>query len=193
MDRPAVNYSWINTVIVLLAVCVAVFIESAWTLPRWLLGAQVDLLPVLVVYAALMIGPMTTALVALLGGLWFDALSSNPLGISVLPLAAIGWLVVQGKTNLLHDQSFAQMVIGLAASAASPLLSVLILQTIGEEPSLGWNSFWQWTIMAAGGGLLTPVCFRTLNALQSAVTYQVRPDPTFRSDREIKRGRYTAC
>ena len=192
MDHPAIGRSWVNTVILLLATCVVVFLEAAWTLPGRLLGAQVDLLPVLVVYAALAAGPVTTALVALLGGLGFDCLSTNPLGISVLPLAAVGWLIFQAKHSLLHDQRFAQLMLGLAASAACPLLNILILETIGEEPLLNWGSLWQWLVMGFMGALLTPVCFAALDGLQSLVTYQVKHEPSFRSDREIKRGRFTA-
>ena len=52
------------------------------------LGAQIDLLPALMVYAALNAGLPTVALLAVFGGLWFDTLSANPLGISILPLCS---------------------------------------------------------------------------------------------------------
>ena len=111
----------------------------------------------------------------------------------MLPLAVVGWLVFQARQSILHDQRFAQVVIGLAACAATPLLGVLVLETIGEEPLLGWGSLWQWLVMALAGGLLTPVCFTVLNALQHAVSYPVKQEPAFRSDRQIKRGRNPAC
>jgi hypothetical protein len=42
------------------------------------------------IYASLSSGFATVALIAVLGGLWFDSLSANPLGVSVLPLLVIG-------------------------------------------------------------------------------------------------------
>ena len=40
-----------------------------------------------------------TLLARLLGGLWFDSLSANPLGVTVLPLFAIG-LAIHLKREL---------------------------------------------------------------------------------------------
>ena len=42
------------------------------------------------VYAGLSTGITTVALLALCGGLWFDSLSANPLGVTMLPLFVIG-------------------------------------------------------------------------------------------------------
>ena len=49
------------------------------------------------------------------GGLWFDSLSANPLGITILPLLAIGFVIQLRRDLILRDQSFAQFVIGVAA------------------------------------------------------------------------------
>jgi hypothetical protein len=38
----------------------------------------------------------TVALLAVLGGMWFDTLSANPLGVSILPLAVIGFPIYCG-------------------------------------------------------------------------------------------------
>ena len=40
----------LNTIAVLVAAFVAVYLEAAWSLPRRALGCQVDLLPALVVF-----------------------------------------------------------------------------------------------------------------------------------------------
>jgi len=77
----------LNSFLILLTAFVVVFVQSAFT---GLFGVQIDLLPALMVYATLTAGMPTIAALALCGGLWFDSLSANPLGISVLPLAAIG-------------------------------------------------------------------------------------------------------
>ncbi len=66
------------------------FGEAAVPGVRHLLGAQVDLLPVLMVYTALNAGLPVIASLAVLGGLGFDALSANPLGVTILPLFIVG-------------------------------------------------------------------------------------------------------
>ena len=83
--------NWLQTVLVLGAAFLAVFWEAAFGGVRHLLGAQVDLLPPLMVYASLCTGLTTVTLLALCGGLWFDSLSANPLGVTVLPLFAVGF------------------------------------------------------------------------------------------------------
>ena len=82
--------SALNTIFILVAAFLAVFGEAAFPGVRHWLGAQVDLLPALMVYASLCAGLATVALLAVLGGLWFDSLSANPLGVSILPLFIVG-------------------------------------------------------------------------------------------------------
>ena len=70
-----------NAILILAAAFLAVFAEAAFQLPRQLFGAQVDLLPALMVYAALSAGLPTISLLSILGGVWLDTFSANPLGI----------------------------------------------------------------------------------------------------------------
>jgi rod shape-determining protein MreD len=176
--------------IVLLAAYLAVYVEAWFDLPRKVLGAQVDLLTPLMVYAALRNGPGTIALLALFGGWAFDSLSLNPAGASVAPLLAIGWLINRQKYLILADQWEAQFALGLAASAAMPALVLMVLATIGESPLLGWYSLWQWLVVSICGGVVTPVLFRLLDRLNRALSYPVNRPLTFRPDREIDRGKY---
>ena len=178
-----------NTILILGAAFLAVFGEAAFPLLRHWLGAQVDLLPGLMVYAALNADIATVSLVAVLGGLWFDALSANPLGVSVLPLFAIGFVIYLQRELILRELPFAQFILGAAASAAAPALCVLLLLTGGQEPLLGWGSLWQWLIMTAGGAVATPILFEFFHWCQHALGYQPRTETSFRPDREIRRGR----
>src|SRR5215468_222748 len=73
---------WLNPVLILLAAFLAVFWEAAFPGVRHILGAQIDLLPCLMVYAALRASLITVSLLAFFGGLCFDSLSANPLGIT---------------------------------------------------------------------------------------------------------------
>jgi rod shape-determining protein MreD len=171
------------------AAFLAVFCQSAFGGVRHLLGAQVDLLPALMVYAALNAGLVTVMSFALFAGLLFDSLSANALGTSVLPLLVIGVLIQFRRDLILREQVFAQAMIGLLASALAPLLTVLMLMTNGQSPLLGWGSLWQWIVMSAGGGIATPVLFVLFGWFNRTFGYRPFVETSFRADREIRRGR----
>lgn len=178
-----------NSILILVAAFLAVFGEAAFQLPRHLFGAQVDLLPALMVYAALNTEIATVALLAILGGLCLDSLSANPLGVSILPLFAVGFPVCVKRDLILRELPFAQFVLGAIASAAVPALTVLILLSGGREPLLGWGSLWQWLVMTAGGAVATPFTFALFDWCNHALGYQPRIETSFRPDREILRGK----
>ncbi|MBI3192454.1 MAG: hypothetical protein HYZ36_07300, partial [Pedosphaera parvula] len=102
-------------------------------------------------------GLWAVTLVSLLGGLWFDSLSANPLGVSVLPLFLVGLVIFHKRDLILRDVVFAQAVVGFVASALAPLLTVILLLSAGHRPLIGWGSLWQWLVMAAGGAVCAPL------------------------------------
>jgi len=176
-------------ILILLAAVLMVFLQGTCNGLRHLLGAQVDLLPALMVYTALTTGPVMMMTLAVSGGLMFDSLSVNPLGVSVLPLLLIGFLLQLRRDLLLRDQVYAQFVLGLVASAATPVINVLTLLTLKQAPLLGWGSLWQWLVLSLGGGLATPTLFFLFDRLNRALGYQPIIETSFRADREIRRGR----
>lgn len=179
----------LNTILIFAAAYLAVFGEAAFPGLRHLLGAQVDLLPAIMVYAALNASITTVALLAVFGGLWFDALSANPLGITILPLFVVGFLISTQRDLILRELSFAQIVLGTVASAVVPVLTVLLLLTAGKDPLLGWGSLWQWLVITVGGAVATPIIFALFEWCNHALGYQPRVETSFRPDREIHRGR----
>lgn len=179
----------IHPILILLVVYLVVFAEASFGGAQHLLDAQIDLLPALIVYTSLSAGLATLILVAVCGGLFFDSLSANPLGVSMLPLLLIGTAIYSQRALILREQTFAQLVLGLGASAAAPLLTLLWLLSKGEKPLLGWVSLWQWLVMTLGGGMLTPVVFRFFGLLERALFYRPATQTAFRPDREIERGR----
>lgn len=181
--------NWLHTILILAVAFVAVFFEACFDGFRHVLGVQIDLLPALMVYAGVTNGRLTIALAAVCGGLWFDSLSANPLGVSVLPLLWIGLLAHRGRELLASENPAAQFFLGAAASALQPLAALFILLNIGSLPLLGWKSLWQWVVLTLGGGLFTPVCFALFNRIHKALEYQPAFKSAFRPDREIKRGR----
>jgi rod shape-determining protein MreD len=181
--------SWLQTILVLGAAFLAVFWEGAFGGVRRLLGAQIDLLPPLMVYASLYTGITTVTLLALCGGLWFDSLSRDPLGVSVLPLFVIGLVLHLKRELILRDQTFAQFVLGLGASAAAPVMKLLLLLTMGHAPLFGWGTLWQLVVMSLGGAIATPICFELFGWLHRALVHQGNVQSSFRPDREIRRGK----
>jgi len=182
--------NWLNTMLLLLTAFVAVFMQSAFDLPRHLLGARLDLLPPLVVYASLTGELTVVALLATWGGLCFDSLSGNPLGVSVLPLFAVGLVIHMKRSLILRDQFTARFVLGALAGAGVPVLTVLLLLSTGQRPLLGWGSLWQLAVTSLGGGILTPAVFRFFDLLNRAFAYRPASQTSFRPDREIRRGRF---
>ncbi len=179
----------LNSILVLAAAFLAAFGEAVLFGPHRWLGAQIDLLPALMIYAALNTNIVVVSLLAVFGGLWFDSLSANPLGLTILPLFAVGFPIFLRRDLILRELPFAQFILGGVASAVAPLLSVLLLLTAGEQPLLGWGSLWQWLVMTAGGAAATPLLFALFEWCDHALGYQPLVETSFRPDREILRGR----
>jgi cell shape-determining protein MreD len=181
--------NFFQTILILAFAFLAVFGEATLGAPRNFLGAQIDLLPALMIYTALNAGLPTLALLAVLGGLWFDTLSANPLGITILPLLAVGFPVYLRRDLILRDSPFAQFVLGAAASAVAPALTLLMLLSGSVETLIGWGTLWQWLVITAGGAAATPIIFALAGWCHRTLGYQVRAETSFRLDREIRRGR----
>jgi cell shape-determining protein MreD len=181
--------STLNSILILLVAFLAVFCESAFNGLRNLLGAQIDLLPAIMVCAALTAGLPTVTAVAVLGGLFFDSLSANPLGISVVPLFVVGFLISMQRDLILRDQLFAQSVLGLSASAFVPAATLLLLLTGGHGPVLSWFSVWQFIVMSVGGAIATPALFLLFGWFDRTFNYRSATEMSFRPDREIRRSR----
>ena len=187
MSRPTLTLFFVTMFL-------AVFLQVSVEWPRRLLHAQVNLLPALIVYVALTADVWILFLAALVGGLWFDSMSLNPLGASILPLYLVGLFIQARREVILRELTYAQLVVGLAASAVVPVLTLLILLTVRAEPILGLATLWQWAVMAAGGALATPVFFAIFDRLEDSFTFPTMAtaaETLVREDREIKRGRRT--
>ena len=181
--------NWLNTLFILVTAFLAVFWEAAFNGVRHLIGTQIDLLPPLMVYASLCTGITTVAMLAILGGLWFDCLSANPLGVSELPLFFIGLVIHIKRDLILRNEAFAQLVLGLAASAAAPVMTLLLVLTTHHTPLIGWGTLWQISVMSVGGAIATPLSFALFGWLNRTLVHHRATETSFRADREIRRGR----
>lgn len=178
-----------RAIAVILLALAFVFVQAAFTWPRRLLGAQVDLLPALMVFTALRLGIGSILALAFVGGLSMDALSLNPLGVSPLPLCLIGMALHVKREQILGEEVFAQVLLGMGASLVVPLATLLMILTTGESPLLSVGFIWDLVVLTAGGAIATPLIFKLMNGLENALIYQLRSQPSFRPDREIRRGR----
>jgi cell shape-determining protein MreD len=181
--------NWLDTIFVLFAAFIGVFWEAAFHGLRHVLGAQIDLLPPLMVYAGLSTSLNTALLLALCGGLWFDSLSANPLGISVLPLVFAGAAIYACRELILRNQTFARLIMGLVASVAVPLFTIVLLLSTGHHPLLGWGTLWQLLVMGLGGAFVTPIFFEVFGWLHRKLGRVTVHEVSFRPDREIRRGK----
>jgi cell shape-determining protein MreD len=181
--------NWPNTILILALAYVGAFLEGAFDGFRTLLGAQITLLPALMVYASLTSEIGTVALLAICGGLLRDSLSNDPLGASILPLFSIGFIIIWKRGLMLRESQFLQMALGMAAGAVFPLATLFLLLNLEREPLLGWLSLWQWVFGTLTGGVLTPLLFKLLGRMRRAFEYPAASQSSFRDDREIKRGR----
>lgn len=179
----------LHSILILAVAFVLVFLEASFGGLRRFIGAQVELLPSLMIYAGLSADLATVTLLAVLSGLWLDSLSANPLGISILPIFIVGLVVQRYRGLILRDQRFAQMVLGASASAAAPVMTLLLLLNTHRQPLIGWSLLWQLIVMALVGGLMTPIWFRVFGWLTDKFIYRSLGETSFRPDREIKRGR----
>jgi hypothetical protein len=178
--------NFFQPILILSFAFLAVFGEATLGAPRHWLGAQIDLLPAVMIYAALNADIVTVSLLAVLGGLWLDSLSANPAGVSILPLFAVGFPIHLRRDLILRDLPFAQLVLGTAASALAPALTLLLLLNGGKQPIVGWGSLWQWVVMTAGGAVATPIVFALFDWCGQTLGYKPQIEMGFRPDREIR-------
>lgn len=185
-----VMLSSFQVVATLLVAWLALFLQAALDGLRPWLGVQPDVVPALMVHAALQTNLVNVVLLATFGGLTIDTLSANPPGVSCLPLLAVGLLLHFRRELVLRDQLFAQAVLGAWAGAAVPALTVVLLLSLEREPLLGWGSLWQWLVLSAWSAAVTPVIFRLFGRMQSWFAPSPVGPGAFRPDREIRRGRF---
>lgn len=173
-----------------LVLWMSIFGQSQFPSIRSLLGIPLNLIPALIVYAAISHNLAVTTGFTLFAGLALDSLSGSPLGVSVPPFFVLGFLLNTQQAILLRDQRYAQMWLGAGGAAAVHLATAGILQLSARAPALSWALLWHTFLLAVFNGLVCPLIFRLFDHLQKLFEYQPVQLSTFRTDREIKRGRY---
>jgi len=179
----------LQTFLLLFVAFLVVFLQTTVHGLRLVTGAQIDLLPSLMVYTGLNCGLAAITGLALFGGLLQDSLSANALGVSMLPLFAVGAFIHYHRGLILKDAPFARFILGLWASAAVPVATLMLLSNTDRQPLIGWFSLWQLIVMSLLGAFITPWWFRFFDWANGLLSYRREGMTSFRPDREIKRGR----
>ena len=182
--------SRLETISILLAAWLAVAFEISFDGFRHWFGAQVSLLPALMVYVALSSSLPNVALLGVVGGLAQDSFSANPLGVTTVALSLTGVLLHYKRDLVLRDQAYAQVMTGFIASALVPTCVVLALMNTRNPVPLSGLLLRQWLVMAIGGAIATPLVFRLFARLNRWFTYQPVPESHYRETRQIKRTRF---
>ena len=182
--------SRLEIISILLTAWLAVGFEISFDGFRHWFGAQVSLLPALMVHAALSSSLSSVALLAIVGGLAHDSFSANPLGVTTLALAFTGTLLHLKRDLVLRDQIYAQVLMGFLASSLVPACVVLALMNTHNPVPLTGRLLGQWLVMAIGGAVATPLVFRLFAQLNRWFTYQPLPESHYRATRQIKRTRF---
>lgn len=181
--------TWLPSLALFLVAWLGVFAQTQFLPLTQGLGAPVNILPALIVYASLTSPSGVMAALTVFAALGLDSLAAHPFGVSLLPLFAVGFALQLRRHLILRDQTYAQFWLGLAGGLAVPLLTWALLR-MGSRPLIeGPFLLWQWLVSGLLNGLLCPALFRLFDAVRRTFEYQPVISSSFRPDREIKRGR----
>jgi len=98
-----------------------------------LFGVKVDLVPVMVLFAALSSSWQRALLAAVFSALLLDALSSAPLGLSIPPAAVASVVINHFRTILYRDNWLLQCLLAAGVSLSCSLWTWLML-VLGATP-----------------------------------------------------------
>lgn len=167
----------------------AVFAQTQFgLLHRWL-AVPLSVIPALLVYAALTHGLVLTAAFSVVAGLWLDAVSASRFGVSVLPMFLFAFVVQTRSHLILREQRFAQFWLGAAGGAFIPLFTAGLLQLGQRQPAFTRGTWWQLLVLALFNGIVCPLVFRFFDKLNRAFNYQPLETQSYRTDRQMVRGR----
>jgi len=157
---------------ILLTALVAIFFEAACQIPRNITGTQIDPLPALMIVTALRAPILAITALSIMGSLWQSSLSSDPLGICMLPLFILGMLVHFNKRRISHQHIGSRFTLGAIAGALIPILTLCLLLLSGHQPIIGLYSLWQYAMSIIGSGLFALVFFPWLKWLDRTMEEQ---------------------
>lgn len=152
---------------VLVAIALAIALQT--TLARFLVGgsAAVDLVLVAVVYVALTTGPVSGMLAGSAAGLIQDALSSGVVGIGGLAKSIVGFLAGAFGQQFIVTAALPRLVMFVAATALHAAVFMGLYELLGLRafPS-PWKAV---TTQALGNALVGIVAFTFIESLPGMI------------------------
>jgi rod shape-determining protein MreD len=150
-----------------LAAALAITLQT--TLARYLPGGAgaVDLVLVVVVYAALAAGPATGLLAGTLAGLVQDTLASGIIGIGALAKTAVGFLAGVVGTQFIVTQALPRFVVFFGATVVHAAIFMGLYELL-ELREFG-TPYAAIVGQALGNALVGIVAFQTVESLPGAI------------------------
>jgi rod shape-determining protein MreD len=145
-----------NTLIAIAGILIAVALQAHMPTFWWLGGVHVELLPALVVYAALTMHRRRALVLALVAGLTQDALSAAPFGISALAYGISAIVMTSLREALDRDLPWMQWSAGALTSITA---SVIAFFAVG----LSIGNVFKMLVVASISGMATVVLFFVLD------------------------------
>jgi rod shape-determining protein MreD len=152
---------------VLVAVALAIAMQT--TLDRVVVGgtAAVDLVLVAVVYVALTMGPVTGMLAGSVAGLIQDALSSGVIGVGGLAKTVVGFLAGAIGQQFIVTAAVPRLVMFVAATGLHALLFMGLYQVLGVRSFA--SPFAAVATQSLGNTVMGMVAFSVIEGLPGAM------------------------
>ncbi len=147
-------------------VCVAlvlIWLQGWCNIPRRILGVQPELFPVLVLYCALYRTWAELFIVTGVGSVFYDSLSLNPLGCTLLSTLLVSYVIHSNRSVVLFDRVRVQMMLGAGISVVIPFLTLFQLMNLSVPPFMNWAVLWTFVVLAGAGAIFAPILFWVLD------------------------------
>ena len=149
----------------LLGIAAAVALQT--TLDRWFTRGSVDLVLVVVVFAALTSGRVTGLLTGSIAGLVQDALSGGVIGVSGLSKTIVGFAAGIVGTQFIVAHTFSRVVVFFLATVVNAAVFMGVYQLLGlREFGTPYAAV---TAQAFGNALVGVLLFQAVELLPGAV------------------------
>jgi rod shape-determining protein MreD len=145
-----------TTLIAIAGILIAAALQARLPTLWWLGGVRVELMPALVVYAALSLHRRRALALALVAGLTQDALSAAPFGITALAYGISAIAATSLRDALDRDLPWMQWSAGALTSL---IASIIAFFAIG----ISFGNLFKMLIVASAAGMATVVLFFVLD------------------------------
>ncbi len=145
-----------NTLMAIAGILIAAALQARLPMLWWLGGMRVELLPALVVYAALTMHRRRALALALIAGLTHDALSAAPFGISALAYGISAIVATSLRDALDRDLPWMQWSAGALASIIASIITFF-------ATGLSFGNLFKMFVVASVAGMATVALFFVLD------------------------------